>query len=685
MMTATYDPADNKLRLRSAVRLDSDTYARVKAAGFSWAPKQECFYAPAWTPDREDLLLELCGEIDDEDTTLVERAEQRAERFEEYRDSRLSDAEAAHAAVDRITSGIPLGQPILVGHHSERRARKDAERIDNGMRRAVRMWDTAQYWKSRAAGAIAHAKYKERPDVRHRRIKGLESDQRKYAKYKDQGVTARTLWLNASQISDPEQRHARAVLIANYHSHSFCFSLAEYPRTASASQYEGEMSLWSALTDRICTADQAVGLVIPRLDRAIARADRWLAHLVNRIAYERAMLEESGGLGVDRAEIPVQVGGQVRVGNDWLTVIRLNRKDGRLVSVTTNARYCRVKGIEEIADVRPPAPGAAAAVKKAIAKPPLCNYPGEGFETMTKAEYEKCFADMRGTTLVTATGTHAAHRVRARYRYHDGHSKHLLVYVSDLPRKDAPALPDAPPPPRPTISAPEPALSLEEQTARLKASNDRREAERAEAAPFDALREAARTGVQVAVVPQLFPTSAPIAERMINELGIAEGHRILEPSAGTGNLVWEIARRWALDVDVSLVTVEINQALSATLDRAFSDALHLVGDFLAFDEIGLTGRFDRIVMNPPFRNGEDITHIRHALRMLKPGGRLVALCADGVRQREALKPLAEEYDGLYEPLPDGSFAEQGTNVRVALVVIDLPRAAATVEESTVSA
>jgi hypothetical protein len=47
----------------------------VKAAGFRWAPKQDLFVAPMWTPAREDLLIELCGEIDDEDTSLVERGD----------------------------------------------------------------------------------------------------------------------------------------------------------------------------------------------------------------------------------------------------------------------------------------------------------------------------------------------------------------------------------------------------------------------------------------------------------------------------------------------------------------------------------------------------------------------------------------------------------------------------------
>jgi hypothetical protein len=77
-----------------------------------------------WTPEREDILIELCGEIDDEDTTLVERAEERAYRFVDYKDKRIGDAEHAHEAVLCILDNIPLGQPILIGPHSERHARR---------------------------------------------------------------------------------------------------------------------------------------------------------------------------------------------------------------------------------------------------------------------------------------------------------------------------------------------------------------------------------------------------------------------------------------------------------------------------------------------------------------------------------------------------------------------------------
>lgn len=133
--TATYSPDDNKLRFYPFSRLDAADYAPIKEAGFKWAPKQELFVAPMWRPSGEDLLLEWCGEVGDEDTSLVERAEERAERFEGYQEKRASEAERAHEVVSQICEHIPLGQPILVGHHSERRARKDAERIENGMRR----------------------------------------------------------------------------------------------------------------------------------------------------------------------------------------------------------------------------------------------------------------------------------------------------------------------------------------------------------------------------------------------------------------------------------------------------------------------------------------------------------------------------------------------------------------------
>ncbi len=82
--SATYSPEDNKLRLYAVSRLPPDLYDRVRGAGFIWAAKQKLFVAPKWTPAREDFLTQLAGDIGDEDTSLVDRQEERAERFEDY-------------------------------------------------------------------------------------------------------------------------------------------------------------------------------------------------------------------------------------------------------------------------------------------------------------------------------------------------------------------------------------------------------------------------------------------------------------------------------------------------------------------------------------------------------------------------------------------------------------------------
>lgn len=208
---ASYDPSDNKLRLRVSQRLDAETYARVKALGFIWAPKQDLFVAPMWTPARADFLVELAGEIGDEDTSLVERAEERAGRFDDYADHRERDAVSAEKAVHVISDGIPFGQPILIGHHSQRRAERDAKKIENSVRKAAAMWDTSAYWLERAAGAIAHAKYKERPAVRARRIKTIEADRRREVRAIAEAERFTSLW-----NKNPEITQEWAIQVANY-------------------------------------------------------------------------------------------------------------------------------------------------------------------------------------------------------------------------------------------------------------------------------------------------------------------------------------------------------------------------------------------------------------------------------------------------------------------------------------
>jgi phospholipid N-methyltransferase len=621
MMNATYSPEDNKLRLYSSTRLDTETYQRVRAAGFIWAPKQDLFVAPMWTPAREDLLLELCGEVGDEDTSLVERAEERAERFEEYSDKRADEADRAHKAVKSITDFIPMGQPILIGHHTEKHARKDAERIENSMRKAVEMWETSKYWTMRAAGAIHAAKYKERSDVRHRRIKTIEADIRRLRADYTPDPRIKPIMQQDWKESNPEAERIE---------HVFCG--------------QGRGGRWVATRN------------LPAIEKHNAR---WIAHLENRLIYERAMLNEAGGTAADK--FTIEIGGRVLVRGEWVVVLKINKADGKINSLTTASRYLSKVGIEEVKDYKAPEGDDADKVKAAMKLSPLCNYPQEDALNITQAQWNDIYTDHKATRNIKGTQTQGAHRVRrimsfkARQLGYDKPTKQwdmVQVYITDAKRKDPPApdkqeRPKLPAPVevdnRPVYKAPEPTI-------------------------YDAMKDTLKEGIKTVVALQLFPTPPEIAQKMIKLAKIGPGMDMLEPSAGTGNILYAAipwnGKGWNDNPkEGRAVAVEINFKLAEGLRAAYPLTEIICGDFL--EQNGNLGTFDRIIMNPPFENASDIKHIHHALTMLKPGGRLVALCANGPRQREAFQYIAE----YWEDLPAGSFKEQGTGVNVALMVI----------------
>lgn len=631
-MTCTYDPADNKLRISAVSRLPKDLYERVRAAGFIWAPRQEIFVAPMWTPEREDLALELCGEIDDEDTSLVDRAEERAERFEGYEERRTADATSAHAAVDRITSGIPLGQPILVGHHSERRARKDAEKITNGLRRAVKLWETAEYWKRRAAGAVRHAKYVERPDVRYRRIKGLEADARKHEKTKKESEHYLALWLRSDLTFELAKK------------------IANYDRV--------RMGTWSGLDDGTMTAEQARGVNVPLHEQSIARCNRWLAHLANRITYEKAMLGETGGIAAQKFDL--QIGGKVQIGREWHVILRLNKKGGEIVSVRTTARFVPVRGVEEISAYEPPDEGDAAKVLAATKLAPMVNFP-DGAEPMLKETWDRMYKDYKGSRTIAATAEHGAYRRRTAIVK----GSLSAIFLSDAKRVDPPPPAGGPPPPR-----------RDELIVALNVPPPEPRAPRPPTAPSpaEALRTQLKAGIKVVSSPDLFPTPPDLAARIVALAGVEPGHSVLEPSAGTGNLLREIMKVHSLRV----TAVEINGDLSERLRHAWDGERDpYIGivhqDFLSWN--AGCSRFDRVVMNPPFSNGADIDHVTHAFYLLKPGGRLVAVMSTGVKFRsdkktKVFRALVASCDGTIEDNAPDAFKASGTMVQTVTVVLE---------------
>jgi len=81
-----------------------------------------------------------------------EKLERRRERYEELADKASRESEAAFKRSHDIVGCIPMGQPILVGHHSEKRHRADLKRSDNAMRKGCDESSKAEYYKGRALG-----------------------------------------------------------------------------------------------------------------------------------------------------------------------------------------------------------------------------------------------------------------------------------------------------------------------------------------------------------------------------------------------------------------------------------------------------------------------------------------------------------------------------------------------------
>jgi hypothetical protein len=285
-MRATYSPEDNKLRMYPSAKLDAEQYAKFKDAGFKWAPRQKLFVAPMWTPKREDLLTSLCGDIQDEDTSLFERSSERAERFEQYSENRSNDSDVAHRnAMESIKYIVP-GQPILIGHHSERRHRRDLERHDNAMRKSIKTMQQAEYWQRRAEAALRDAKYKERPDVRARRIKKIEAEQRKNARNIEHTKKVLAAWQASGENITKESAKQILTEIDIHHS----------------------ITVWMELRDDKIDPKILREKTIKSCNRYITHYERWDQHYSNRLIYEKAMLAEQGASElIEKKKRPAQL------------------------------------------------------------------------------------------------------------------------------------------------------------------------------------------------------------------------------------------------------------------------------------------------------------------------------------------------------------------------------------------
>lgn len=112
-----------------------------------------------------------------------------------------------------------------------------------------------------------------------------------------------------------------------------------------------------------------------------------------------------------------------------------------------------------------------------------------------------------------------------------------------------------------------------------------------------------------------YPTPADVIDRMLMGVEVA-GRYVLEPSAGSGNIVAAVKRMGAKDVVACEIDPRLRKILSGTCTI-------LADDFLSVTREQIS-HVDLIVMNPPFSDAE--RHILHAIDIAPEGCEIISLC-----------------------------------------------------------
>lgn len=164
---------------------------------------------------------------------------------------------------------------------------------------------------------------------------------------------------------------------------------------------------------------------------------------------------------------------------------------------------------------------------------------------------------------------------------------------------------------------------------------------------------APRAGTAVAKDLQYYPTPEKVVERVLGDLYLRAGERVLEPSCGCGRFLDALRARGA-----RVFGIEVDPSRAAQC-RARGHSV-LTANFL---ETEPTADFDMVVMNPPFYGRHYAKHVEHAARFLRPGGCLTAILPATARYDHGL------LDGSWCDLPVGSFSESGTNINTTVLTI----------------
>jgi hypothetical protein len=169
-----------------------------------------------------------------------------------------------------------------------------------------------------------------------------------------------------------------------------------------------------------------------------------------------------------------------------------------------------------------------------------------------------------------------------------------------------------------------------------------------------------------------YPTPEPVGFKMVEWLGLKDGNKALEPSAGHGAISRYFSattRNTIIEPSEQLATLAKMRLKGGTTSRV---------ETTTFEQFAKANKFDGIAMNPPYGKGGKtaMEHLAKAFEHLYDGGRVIAIVPDG----PAFNKRFDEWYGSNEAkhaivmktirLPQCTFKRAGTSVATKILVID---------------
>lgn len=218
--TITIHHSGDGTTVEGTERGDTATIGVLKSAGFRWSRNLGAWFLPrTWSePTRAQRVQEVTrklqsvtvergslarsGDADQWAADRVAHAEDRADRNAAYAERKAAEADTLHDRSRAITDGIPFGQPILVGHHSERGHRNALDKSWSLLGKSLEADREASDAARRAESQRHAAETYDNPVTITRRIERNATELRKLERV----LSGRPIWVDTVAQSEWRER-----------------------------------------------------------------------------------------------------------------------------------------------------------------------------------------------------------------------------------------------------------------------------------------------------------------------------------------------------------------------------------------------------------------------------------------------------------------------------------------------